>query len=53
MSVAKTVGERHLEVASSIVNKPLEIIEYFQPQIWWLETPRHGLLAKMDVMASL
>jgi len=35
--VDKTIGERHLDVASSIVKKTLEIIQYFQPQIWWLE----------------
>jgi len=36
-SVDKTIGERHLDVAISIVKKTLEIIQYFQPQIWWLE----------------
>ena len=30
--------------------KTLEIIEYLQPEIWWLETPRNGLLARRDYM---
>ena len=30
--------------------KILEIIEYFQPEKWWLETPRTGLLARREFM---
>ncbi|EPS61993.1 hypothetical protein M569_12800, partial [Genlisea aurea] len=38
-SRAKTVGTRNLELAGSLVLKTLEIIQYFQPPRWWLETP--------------
>ncbi len=43
-SRAKTVGTRNLELADQLVLKTLEIIRYFQPPRWWLETPRYGLL---------
>ena len=45
-SKAKPQGERNLGVANEIVQKTLEIVEYFQPDRWWLETPRHGLLPR-------
>ena len=34
------------------MRKALEIIEYFQPAKWWLETPATGLLAKSEMMAG-
>jgi hypothetical protein len=34
------------------VQKTLQIIEYFQPERWWLETPRYGLLTKQKFMAA-
>jgi len=49
-SAAKTVGVRDLEGAMKIVERTLEIIEYFKPSIWWLETPRGGLLSRHESM---
>ena len=49
-SQAKTVGERKLTQAMHIVEKTLEIIQYFRPRFWWLETPRHDKLPRMAVM---
>ena len=34
------------------MKKTLEVIEYFQPEIWWQETPPNGLLARRDFMQS-
>ncbi|EPS71058.1 hypothetical protein M569_03701 [Genlisea aurea] len=52
-SPAKTVGVRKIREAMAIVNKTLEIIAYFDPPVWWLETPRHGLLPRQAVMQGI
>ena len=39
-----------MDQADCIVKKVLEIVEYFEPEKWWLETPRTGLLARRDFM---
>ena len=49
-SLAKTVGERDLEGADRIVQRTLDIIAYFSPEKWWLETPATGLLPRRDLM---
>ena len=51
-SAAKWRPPRDPESADPVVKKTLEVIEYFQPEIWWLETPRNGLLARRDFMQS-
>jgi len=52
-SKAKTVGERKLTQALEVVEKTLEIIKYFNPPVWWLETPRYGLLTKSELMRDI
>ena len=52
-SIAKTIGERNLAKADTLVQKALEIIEYFQPKIWWIENPRTGLLKTREIVAGL
>jgi len=47
-SKAKAVGTRDLVGAIAVVKKALEIIRYFRPSRWWLETPRFGLLPTQD-----
>ena len=39
-SRAKTIGNRDLQQADEIALRTLEIIQYFQPEIWWIENPR-------------
>ena len=52
-SRAKTVGVRRLGEAMGIVVKTLEIIQYLQPEVWWLETPRYGLLPRQPEMQGI
>ena len=49
-SMAKTTRPRNLEEADALVHKTLEIIEYFQPQLWWIENPRGGLLSRRGIL---
>ena len=52
-SRAKTVGKRNLDHALSLVEKTLEIIRYFKPKFWWLETDRYGLLPRQPMMCGV
>lgn len=50
-SRAKTTGVRNLKLADSIVKKTLQIINYFQPTIWFIENPGTGaMLEKRSFM---
>jgi site-specific DNA-cytosine methylase len=49
-SQAKTVGERKYKLADKIVRRTVEIIEYFQPRVWWIENPRTGRLKRRSVL---
>jgi len=53
-SVARTHGgPRDLAWADSLVEKTLEIIEYFRPRYWWIENPQTGLLKTRPFMQAL
>ena len=41
-----------LEYALSLVQRTFEIISYFQPDLWWVETPRYGLLVKHQLISA-
>ena len=47
-SCAKTVGERKLRAADDLVTATLEIVDFFQPLLWWIENPSGGLLKTRD-----
>ena len=49
-SRAKTTGVRHIDYANSIVRKTIEIMNYFQPRIFFIENPQTGLLKEQDFM---
>jgi site-specific DNA-cytosine methylase len=51
-SVAKTVGKRRLDEANAVVQRTMEIIEYFDPTYWLLENPQTGLLKSQACMAN-
>jgi site-specific DNA-cytosine methylase len=47
-SRAKTTGIRKIDYANSVVKKTIEIINYFNPSIWFIENPEAGLLKQQD-----
>ena len=49
-SVAKTVGVRKIAEANQVVQRTLDIIDYFQPKFWFLENPQTGLLKGQPMM---
>jgi hypothetical protein len=52
-SKAKTRGTRNLSLADSIVLRTLEILDYFQPEKWFLENPQTGMLKDREFMWGL
>lgn len=52
-SVAKTHGERNLQLADSLAEKALEIIEYLQAPKWFIENPAYGMLRDRPYMQSI
>ena len=52
-SQAKQIGTRKMEMADRLVAKVLEIVEYFQPETWWIEHPRHGRLKNREVVEGI
>ena len=49
-SLAMNKRPRNLEFADQLVQKTLEIVEYFSPEKWWIETPKTNILARRDFM---
>jgi hypothetical protein len=52
-STAYNPRPRDFSQADALVEKTLEIINYFQPRLWWLENPRTGLLRNREVVKDL
>lgn len=52
-SRAKTVGIRDIEGANEVVQRTLDIIEYFEPKYWMIENPQTGLLKDQLCMYGL
>ena len=52
-SIAKTVGERDLEKADSIVKHLLHILDYLQPKFYIIENPQTGMLKDRPFMSHL
>lgn len=44
---------RDIEGANRIVKRTLEILEYFQPEKWFIENPQTGLLKDQEIMLGL
>ena len=51
-SRAKTTGVRKIDEANAIVLKTIEIIKYFQPQVFFIENPQTGLLKQQPFMSE-
>ena len=52
-SVANNIRPRDFSVADAVVRRTLEIIAYFQPELWWIENPRHGFLKHREFMQDI
>ena len=54
-SIARTTAKtpRNLELADSLVQRTLNIIQYFSPKVWWLENPDSGLLKTRPLMDGI
>ena len=52
-SRAKTTRPRDIALGDMIVQKTLDIIQYFRPIFCWLENPRDGLLRTRPYMQGL
>jgi len=54
-SRARTTAKtpRQLESADALVQRTLDIIEHFRPQVWAIENPQTGLLKDRAVVAGL
>jgi site-specific DNA-cytosine methylase len=50
LKYAQPNSPRNLELADSLVKKSIEIIEYFKPEIWFIENPKTGLLKTRPFM---
>ena len=44
---------RNLDWADTLVKKSLEIIQYFQPRVWFIENPASGMLKDRPFMEGL
>ena len=52
-SRAKTCGIRDIEGANEIVKRTLDIIHYFKPKYWIIESPQTGLLKNQEMMNGI
>ena len=49
-SRVKTRGKRNLEYADTLVEKTLEIIQYFSPAKWFIENPFSSKMKTLDCL---
>jgi 16S rRNA G966 N2-methylase RsmD len=52
-SVAKTVGTRKIEHSNKVVQRTLDIINWFDPEFWIIENPQTGKLKEQPMMQNL
>ena len=52
-SRAKTVGIRDIEGSNKVVQRTLDIIDYFDPKYFILENPQTGLLKDQEMMRQI
>jgi hypothetical protein len=52
-SAAKTIGTRDIEGSNNIVQRTLDIINYFNPRWWIIENPQTGLLKHQAMIQPL
>jgi len=47
------VWENHMKNSDKLVLKTLEIINYFNPELWFMENPQTGRLKERDIMKDI
>ena len=52
-SIAKTTAPRDFAKADALVCRVLEIVQYLEPKIWWIENPRTGHLKNRPMMKNV
>ena len=52
-SRALTTRKRNLRLADGLARRALAIVRYLQPERWWLENPRFGLLSHRPYMKGI
>ena len=52
-SQAKTKGQMDLEQADRLVWRTMDIVNYFNPTMWWIENPRWGKLRERGILEGL
>ncbi len=51
-SIAKTIGTRDIEGSNNVVQRTLDIIDYFKPRWYIIENPQTGLLKQQVIMSN-
>ena len=49
----KEVWENHMKNSDKLVLKTLEIINYFKPELWFIENPQSGQLKHRNIMKDI
>jgi len=49
----KEIIEEHRKESDKLILKTLEIIDYFKPELWWIENPQRGQLKDRDVVKGI
>jgi len=49
----KEIQEKNMNEADKLVIKTLEIIDYFNPHLWFIENPQRGKLKSRDIMKNI
>ena len=52
-SIAKTVGTRNIENSNKVVQRTIDIINWFDPEYWVIENPQTGKLKEQPMMQNL
>ena len=52
-SIARTTAPRDYDQTDALVERVIEIVQYYQPKIWWIENPRTGHLKNRDLVRGL